>query len=320
MSVPLLSPFFASVPVIPLALVILSITALHHVLIRPLFLSSLRHVPGPKLAAITSFYVSRHYYNDTAVQFIKALHDKYGPVVRVGPSEVVVDDPEHLQLIYGVRSTFPKPPTAILNQNYGYPNAFSSITREEHRQNRRPTARIYTMGSILNNASLAAWIRGRLDILSNMLDGSSPQPIDIYSLTGYFALDVVSHLVYGQSLDALGGHNLEVATDIRRVASASARFVRFSWLFIGVLGRWPLTLLLPKSVIRLFVAVGSIEAVSSAQIDRVNSCEKKPDPTETTVGCIQAQPGFGKTLVEGHVKSECADHVMAGQSCPWCCP
>lgn len=64
-------------------------------------LSPLRKVPGPVLARFTNlFYLNRvrhgrfHYEN-------KALHRKYGPVLRLGEDLVSIDDPSALKTIYG---------------------------------------------------------------------------------------------------------------------------------------------------------------------------------------------------------------------------
>lgn len=66
-------------------------------------LSPLRKVPGPVSARFTNlFYLNRvrhgrfHHEN-------KALHRKYGPVLRLGEDLVSIDDPSALKTIYGSR-------------------------------------------------------------------------------------------------------------------------------------------------------------------------------------------------------------------------
>ncbi|KAI3322538.1 cytochrome P450 [Xylariaceae sp. AK1471] len=66
------------------------------------FLDPLAKVPGPKLASLTSWYEC--YYDVVLpaqyVFKIKELHQQYGPVVRIGPDEVSVADPEFIDTIY----------------------------------------------------------------------------------------------------------------------------------------------------------------------------------------------------------------------------
>lgn len=280
--------------------------------IYPLLLSSLRHVPGPKLGAITSLYMDSRYYFDTAIPFIKSLHQKYGPVVRVGPNEIVTSDASHLALIYGPRSTFRKPDTAVLNHNHGHPNTFSSITREEHKQTRRQVAKVYTASSILKNETLTAWIQDRLNTTSKIIERSKSAPVDIFAIAGYFALDVVSQLVYGRSFNLLEGNNLHIADHIRVASSISVPVVRFSWL-VRYLGVWPLTHFLPNIFTRGAVTAASLEAANEEQIEAVKNAEDRTDSETTAVGCMENQPSYGKSLTDGHVKSECLDHVVAGK-------
>ncbi|KAL9570062.1 hypothetical protein ACKAV7_005783, partial [Fusarium commune] len=60
-----------------------------------LFLHPLRNVPGPKIAAATSWY---EFYQDVILDghYIKdypRLHEKYGPIVRMSPNRVHINDP-----------------------------------------------------------------------------------------------------------------------------------------------------------------------------------------------------------------------------------
>ncbi|KAF5673736.1 trichodiene oxygenase [Fusarium denticulatum] len=60
-----------------------------------LFLHPLRNVPGPKIAAATSWY---EFYQDVILDgnYIKdypRVHEKYGPIVRMSPNRVQINDP-----------------------------------------------------------------------------------------------------------------------------------------------------------------------------------------------------------------------------------
>ncbi|KAI1107412.1 cytochrome P450 [Jackrogersella minutella] len=281
-------------------------------IVRPFYISQLRHVPGPRLAAISSLWLDSRYYNETAVPLIRSLHAKYGPIVRVGPNEVAIDDPKQLSTIYGVRSTFTKPSTALLFQNYGFPNIFSAVTREEHRQRKKHVAKVYTMNAQLNNTSLMGYIQNRIERLFGLIDAKAGKATDIYTLAGYFALDNVSYMVYGESMDTLGGKNLQAPEYIRSLSISGAPFVRFSWLFDGILRNWPLSLLIPQFMARSSTSRDSLAAICQGVIDRVNSKDTPVSTVSTALGYMQSQPEFGTSPTEGQVKSECFDHVSAG--------
>ncbi|KAH8674466.1 hypothetical protein BGZ60DRAFT_404084 [Tricladium varicosporioides] len=65
-------------------------------------LSSLSHIPGPRLAAIPSWYEC--YYNiyrpAQYVFKIRQLHATYGPIIRITPQEISVSGLSFLDTIY----------------------------------------------------------------------------------------------------------------------------------------------------------------------------------------------------------------------------
>ncbi|KAK3991428.1 Pisatin demethylase [Cladorrhinum sp. PSN332] len=62
----------------------------------------LARIPGPKLAAISNIWQALYARDGRVRQLALSLHQKYGPVVRVGPNEVwVCDGAEGVRQIYG---------------------------------------------------------------------------------------------------------------------------------------------------------------------------------------------------------------------------
>ena len=67
----------------------------------------LRNVPGPFLASITKLWVFKK-QRDFKRPFVDmGLHQKYGPIVRIAPNEVLVSSPKSFRTIYGMISLFP---------------------------------------------------------------------------------------------------------------------------------------------------------------------------------------------------------------------
>lgn len=87
------------------AAVITALAAAIYTAVYRLFLSPLGHVPGPKLAALTSWYEC--YYDVVQpgqyVFKIKELHQRFGPIIRITPNDVHVSDPDFLDKIYAPR-------------------------------------------------------------------------------------------------------------------------------------------------------------------------------------------------------------------------
>jgi hypothetical protein len=85
-----------------LNLVVTAIVTLSSLLVFPivyrLWLHPLRRVPGPRLAAITTQWQVRKIR--AGKPFLQDVHEKYGPVVRIGPNRISVSSEEGFNKIY----------------------------------------------------------------------------------------------------------------------------------------------------------------------------------------------------------------------------
>lgn len=61
----------------------------------------LRRVPGPFLASISKLWIVHKQLGLQRPLVDLALHEKYGPVVRVAPNEVIISSPQAKKPIYG---------------------------------------------------------------------------------------------------------------------------------------------------------------------------------------------------------------------------
>ena len=68
----------------------------------------LRHIPGPRLAALTNFLRRWWVATGEANKIHTDLHRKYGPVVRFGPNAVMISQPKAIDKIYGFKTRFQK--------------------------------------------------------------------------------------------------------------------------------------------------------------------------------------------------------------------
>ena len=66
----------------------------------------LRSVPGPLLARWTPLWMIHHSRKGDMHTKMIALHNTYGNLVRTGPNEVSVTDPEAVKAIYGKSATW----------------------------------------------------------------------------------------------------------------------------------------------------------------------------------------------------------------------
>ena len=70
--------------------------------------SDLRKLPGPKAAHWTGLWRASVAYGGDGPAIYRALHRKFGPIIRSGPNHVSISDPAMISVIYGVNSKFTK--------------------------------------------------------------------------------------------------------------------------------------------------------------------------------------------------------------------
>jgi hypothetical protein len=87
---------------------LIAIVALVLYQLRWAFNSQLNRIPGPMIARFTRLYRLSMVAGGRAPEEYRAAHERYGPVVRLGPQHVSLSDPAAIPVIYGVGSKFYK--------------------------------------------------------------------------------------------------------------------------------------------------------------------------------------------------------------------
>ncbi|MCJ1267522.1 hypothetical protein MMC22_007407 [Lobaria immixta] len=163
-----------------------------------LFLSPLARIPGPKLAALTSWY---EFYYDVIkpgkyVWKIKDLHEEYGPIIRVTPWEIHVKDIEFLDEIYAPsfrrREKYDFETRALkLSMSVG-----ATLGHDLHRKRREALNPFFSKKSV---TSLEPIISQKVQQLQHRLEDHTKQqtPINLSDVYFAFAMDVVSRYSFG---------------------------------------------------------------------------------------------------------------------------
>ncbi|ROT38151.1 putative cytochrome P450 [Sodiomyces alkalinus F11] len=173
-----------------------------------LYFSPLAKFPGPKLAAATHWYEVWYdlFSKGTGGQFtwkVKEMHDKYGPIVRVNPDEVHIDDPEFWNEVYGA-STPSKPmdKSGKFKYRFGIPDAtFSTTHAELHRERRAALAPFFSKQRI---RSLNPRISETTDRISHRLAteyAGSGRVLNVGDMWSSMTIDVTSELAFSRSVN-----------------------------------------------------------------------------------------------------------------------
>ena len=164
----------------------IAIAAIAGLAVERLILSPLAKIPGPKLAALTQWWIIYHEFNGDRTLTIHALHEKYGPVVRVSPTEVSFTSPEGVKDIYGAGSTFPKSHFYDLFKYYGERNMFTTLTKKEHGNRKKMITDRYSKSYVMQPA-IEASVQDKVQQFMGQINMSSA--LDMYMFLHYYALE-----------------------------------------------------------------------------------------------------------------------------------
>ncbi|KAJ5108111.1 Cytochrome monooxygenase lcsI [Penicillium angulare] len=190
---------FAPPPVISLVVFIVFGYILWTVIYN-LFLSPLSKFPGPKLAAI--YYGPTIYWTFKGVNHIKMkeLHEKYGDVVRMGPSILVYRSPQAWKDIYGHRKTgagsFLKDPTFYIKNPFG--GNILNADDADHSRTRRLLSHAFSEKALREQEDL---IQSYVDLLVDGLNkqiSKSQDAVDMVRWYNYTTFDIIGDLAFGE--------------------------------------------------------------------------------------------------------------------------
>jgi hypothetical protein len=187
------------IPLIPLVLLILTSYLIYHV-INPYFLSPLSSIPNAHLTSpLSSWWIDRKRSTGTEVLAIYALHQKHGPIVRLGPKELSVNSLHGLKIIY--TGAFEK--HAFYNDvfvNFNTENMVGMIHNAPHAYQKRMLSQTYSKSFLQGSSDLRAiskvvlWER-LMPILKEA--GDSGEVLNVLPLFQAVGMDFTSSFLFG---------------------------------------------------------------------------------------------------------------------------
>ncbi|KAL3430456.1 cytochrome P450 [Aspergillus tetrazonus] len=162
-----------------------------------LWLSPLAKFPGPKLAAATLWYET--YYD--AFKWgkytfeIAKMHEKYGPIVRISPHELHINDPDYYEVLYSRDS--PRNKYDYFTKQF--PVAGSSIATVDHYHHRVIRSNMNPYFSITRARKQEPLVQALVNKLIERLQAykGTQTPINLQHAFTCFATDVVSDYSMG---------------------------------------------------------------------------------------------------------------------------
>ncbi|KIW00298.1 uncharacterized protein PV09_08188 [Verruconis gallopava] len=166
-----------------------------------LWFHPLAKFPGPKLAALTTWYEGYYDcigYKGRYTFKLEELHKKYGPIVRIGPNELHVKDPDYYAQLYNMSNRLDK-----YDWYYGMlgnPEAtFPCIKHEVHKIRRGALNPFFSPAAVLRFHPVVQRVADRLtDRMKQSIEEGKPIPV--FFAFRCLTVDIICEYLFGKQL------------------------------------------------------------------------------------------------------------------------
>ncbi|GKZ36884.1 hypothetical protein AbraIFM66950_008148 [Aspergillus brasiliensis] len=178
--------------------------------IYALCLDPLRHIPGPRLNAVSMIPYARHLLAGTTVQNSVTLHQKYGEVVRISPNEVsLICGETAFPDIYGFRTgkmkghlNMSKDPVWYVTPSNGAPSILQA-NDEDHSRGRRVLAHAFSDKALMGQEPLVQrYVNQLIDRLKEVTSANN-ESVDMVKWYNWTTFDVIADLLFGEPFGCL---------------------------------------------------------------------------------------------------------------------
>ncbi|KAJ1336100.1 azaphilone biosynthesis cytochrome P450 monooxygenase [Microdochium nivale] len=166
----------------------------------------LKNIPGPWYSLWTDLVLKYYVIRGEKARYVHALHEKYGPVVRINPEQADICDLTALSQMG--RAEFHKTAyykTMTIDED----NLFNTVDQALHRRQRRllsgplSESGLKSVANIVDDKVKLAMKRIDEEMMSNSGGGSNSGAADVFKWAGFMATDVIAELTFGESFQML---------------------------------------------------------------------------------------------------------------------
>ncbi|KAK3994561.1 hypothetical protein QBC44DRAFT_41655 [Cladorrhinum sp. PSN332] len=171
-------------------------------IIHPAFFSPLSQIPNAHWSVpFSSFWILKVRFFRHENRTLAVAHRRLGPVIRIGPEELSINDQESVRTVY--QGGFEKPVWYSVFDNYGVPCMFSARPSAEHSVRKRLISNVYSKSYIQSSPAASSQARAIIsDRLLPIIQDSTaetqiPHGIDIYSVFMAATMDFIAAYIFG---------------------------------------------------------------------------------------------------------------------------
>ncbi|KAK4499669.1 hypothetical protein PRZ48_010187 [Zasmidium cellare] len=282
---------------------------IHLYILEPLLYGRLSHIPGPRLASLSKYYLTYHDVSLRRNETISQWHRTYGPVVRIRPNEVTLGNPNDYREIYDTKSRYDKSKYFSRFVVYGEDNLFSTLKYADHQVMKRSIAAAYAKSNVVTKGE--EMVRERVDafITAMTMEQKAHSVVDIFVLFDCFSHDVMTRFLYGQKHGTdtlLSSQDRPLVVNLKRSQIWTPLWVNFPTLHTYWLGRQ----LLPKE----YVKNGEYGADVTRRIESLmNAHDADKESKYEEMFSLYGHMSKGGKLNRNQMASEMFDELKAGQ-------
>lgn len=170
----------------------------------------LRHVPGPWLASFSYLWLIRNAVKGIQLEAFKTASKEYGSLIRVGPNEILTDDPDVIRRMSSVKSTYLKSGWYLGTRAVVAPLTMFNIQDPvAHDRYKAKVGPGYSGRDIPNleadvDTQVESFVRLiRNHYISSPEAGGVFRPMDLATTVSYFTIDAIFKLAFGKELGSL---------------------------------------------------------------------------------------------------------------------
>ncbi|KAF2666532.1 putative cytochrome P450 [Microthyrium microscopicum] len=160
------------------------------------FFSPLRVFPGPFWGSVTRLWLGWHCWRQTELQVVKKLHEKYGPVLRLTPTLLLVSDSAKMPEIYHRQAN--KTDHYVTGSCGTVEAVFNMKEHKAHARFRKVAAGPYSFSNIKKMEGL---IDTRMEEWADSIASrfvKSGEAFDLCDWAVFMAYDIVSEIGFGK--------------------------------------------------------------------------------------------------------------------------
>ncbi|KAJ9604176.1 hypothetical protein H2200_011010 [Cladophialophora chaetospira] len=268
----------------------------------------LNHIPGPALAPFSNLWRFLVVWGRRPELEHIRLHEKYGPLVRLGPRVVSVADPAAISVIYALNAGFVKsgfyPVQQTIAKGRRLYTMFSTTDEKFHAKLRRAVSNAYAMSTLVQFEPLVdSTTLAFLDQLEKRFaDRVGPDGVcDFSTWLQFYAFDVIGELTFSKRLGF-----------VERGEDVDGIIKNLEWLlnYAAIVGQLPfLDRIFLKNPVRLFASqiglISSSTPVATFARNRVAARQDVEQGEEKPGSSPGSKPGrrdFLSRFTEAHHK------------------